>query len=171
MDWEEFFEKVYNELANGQEISNFLKSFPTEKDLTHEIGIGIRKLFSKNFSVPINSATISEHVTFREGSTVADKRAWTYAKKDKWIYFHKLFFVPDILVRKVTGRPDNIFSIEVKLLRENMNPQKTIAEALGQTLMYSCLHNPVIAFIGVTDSVKWGKARVPQLTLNPADRE
>ena len=170
MNWKDFVELVCNELQTGKKISNFKKKFNAEIELTHEIGFGIRKLFSSNFDVPYDSSLISEYVVFREGATSADKKAWTNSKKDKWIYFHELFFVPDILIRKAPGNPKNIFSVEVKLVKGTVSPQRCITEALGQSLIYLEKHYPVIAFIGVTNSVKWGKLETPQITPSVEDQ-
>jgi len=158
MKWAVFVNSVCNELIKGNLFSDFRCHFEDEQALTRSIAIGLRKLFASSFSLPVDSDDLYHNVTYRKGNTEKDKRAYNQAKEDRWVFFHDVFFAPDILIRRVPGGTRDILPIEVKLITEN-SPSQSIATAIGQSLIYAMKHRPSIVFLGVLRSAKWGRYR------------
>jgi hypothetical protein len=158
MKWAVFVNSVCNELIKGNIFSDFRCHFEDEQALTHTIAIGLRKLFASSFSLPVDSDDLYHNVTYRKGNTEKDKRAYSLAKDDRWVFFHDVFFAPDILIRRESGGKSYILPIEVKLITEK-SPSQSIATAIGQSLIYTAKYPQSIVFLGVLRSTKGGKYR------------
>jgi hypothetical protein len=160
MKWGSFVNRVYSELEAGSSLFNFAQPFENEQKLTRELVYGLRKLFAESFSV--KSKLLPYHVIGRQGGTQEEKLAWKQSKPEKWILFHGVRFVPDILVR--LNDPNTILPIEVKLIKRAGSAQG-IATAIGQSLIYAAKYpqtEPII-FIGINRSIEWGKYQLTSL--------
>jgi len=167
MEWADFVESVCNELIRGNVFSDFRCHFEDEQALTRTIAVGIRTLFASSFNLPVDSDDLYHRVTYRRGDTQKDKKAYSHAKDDRWVFFHDVFFAPDILIRREPGGTSDILPIEVKLITEK-SPSQSIATAIGQSLIYAIKHRPSIVFLGVLRSAKWGRYR---FRISPNSRE
>jgi len=156
MDWDRFKENVYIELSKGKPFFDFRGPFRDEHQLTAEIVLGLRKLFSSSYRKKRNSIDLHYHVVYRKGDSIHDKRAWKQAKSEKWIFFHGVRFVPDILVFENLNASRKVLPIEVKLIKRP-GASQSIATAIGQSLIYNLTYPESLSFVGVKNSIKWGK--------------
>jgi hypothetical protein len=156
MKWIDFITQVHQELVRGELFSDYQFNFNSEQELTQSIGIGLRKLFALSYNLSENCEELHNIVTFRRGPSQRDRVAYAKAKNDRWVFFHSVFFAPDILIRKEPGNISDTLAIEVKLLTEK-SPSQSIATAIGQSLIYANKFGQSIAFLGVLRSANWGK--------------
>jgi hypothetical protein len=168
MKWVDFVGSVYNELIRGNLFSDFRRHIEDEQTLTRTIAIGLRNLYASSFNLPVDSDDLYQRVTYRKGDTEKDKKAYSRAKDDRWIFFHDVFFAPDILIRRESGGITYILPIEVKLITVKSLSQ-SVASAIGQSLIYAIKHHPSIVFLGVLRSAKWGKYRF-RISLNSKEK-
>lgn len=156
MKWIDFVNRVYSELQNGSRLFDFTQTFEREQQLTREMALGLRKFFVESYDLQITSEALPYHVLYRQGDTPIDKLAWSQSQTDKWISFHGVRFVPDILIRRSLDDPNDILPIEVKLIKNNGSGQG-IATAIGQSLIYSIKYPQSIVFIGIIPSTERSK--------------
>ena len=156
-----------NELIRGNLFSDFRHYFKDEQALTRTIAIGLCKLYALSFSLPVDSDDLYHKVTYRKGDSQNDKRAYKSAKGDRWVFFHDVFFAPDILIRRDPGGTSDTLPIEVKLINRK-SPSQSIATSIGQALIYSTKHPQTIVFIGVLRSEQLGRYR---FRISPNSRE
>jgi hypothetical protein len=159
MKWVDFVNCVYSELKDGSRLFDFVQSFGREQQLTRQVALGLRKFFAESYDLPVNSESLSYHVLYRQGDTHTDKLAWTQSQKDKWISFHGVRFVPDILIRRRLDDPYDILPIEVKLIKDTGSGQG-IATAIGQSLIYGARYLQSIVFVGIIQSSGRGKYHI-----------
>jgi hypothetical protein len=146
---------VYSELKAGSNLFNFAQSFEKEQELTREIVRGLRKFFAESYDLSIKPEELPYRVLCRQGDTQEEKLAWKQSKRKKWISFHGVRFVPDILIRP--DDPNNILPIEVKLIKHAGSGQG-VATAIGQALIYAAKYpeTQTLVFIGIKRSIEWG---------------
>ena len=157
MEWSIFIEKIYDELQSGEVFNDFRHPIKSEQDLTEITALRLRNIFAESYGLSLNSDILIKHVTFRKGPTEKDKKAYRNAKKDRWVFFHDVFYAPDILVQDPNSK-SNILPIEVKLIKgEKQSPSQSIATAIGQALIYTTKYPHSIVFLGVLRSAKWGR--------------
>ena len=157
MEWSNFIEKVYEELQSGEAFDNFHHLIKSEQNLTEMIALRLRNIFAEVYRLPHNSDLLIKHVTFRKGPTEQDKKAYRNAKTNRWVFFHDVFYAPDILIQDLKLNA-NILPIEVKLIKgEKQSPSQSIATAIGQALIYTTKYPHSIVFVGVLRSAQWGK--------------
>ncbi len=157
MEWLSFIDTIYSELEDGKIFSDFCLPIENEQDLTNITAIEIRKLYAQQYGIPENSKFLYDYVTFRKGPTEQDRKAYRKAKENRWVFFHDVFYAPDILIRDLNSN-SNILPIEVKLIKgEKQSPSQSIATALGQALIYTTKYPHAIVFIGVLRSSQWGR--------------
>jgi hypothetical protein len=160
MSWPEFIDRVYEDLKDGKSFSDFRVPLEDEQSLTRILALGLRKIFASYFDLPLESDALFDIVTYRQGDTTRDKAAYREAKKLRWVFFHDVFYAPDILIRSSVGETTaDILPIEVKLIT-GKSPSQTIATSIGQSLIYATKYPQSIAFIGVRRSAKWGKYKL-----------
>lgn len=159
MKWADFVSKVQNELKTGNRFFNFNIPFEEEHMLTREIALGLRKLFADSYNVKANSTKLYHHVVYRQGDVDQDRQAWKSVRSDKWILVHGVRYVPDILVRRTLDTSTNILPIEIKYVKKTASTQ-AIATAIGQSLVYSVIYPKSIVFVGVKQSIKWGRYKL-----------
>jgi hypothetical protein len=162
MKWDNFANHVSTELETGSSLFNFAKPFKNEQELTREIVRGLRDSFAQSFSVK-DKLLLPYHVICRQGDTQEEKLVWKESKPEKWIPFHGVRFVPDILIRPRQDDQNNIIPIEVKLIKHAGSGQG-IATAIGQALIYAAKHSKTqaIVFIGIERSIEWGAYELTQ---------
>ena len=159
MKWIGFVNRVYAELKNESRFFDFNQAFEKEQQLTRVMALGLRKLFAESYNLPVNSEALPYHVLYRQGDTQTDKLAWTQSKLDKWISFHGVRFVPDILIRRRLDDPDDIYPIEIKLIKKPGAGQ-SVATSIGQALIYSSRYPEALVFIGIKRSIKCGRYKL-----------
>ena len=126
-------------------------TYSNENELTCAIGEGLRRLFSEH--LPIDSdKQVEHHVTFRDGATTTDRKAWKEARPEKWVYVHGVKFVPDVLVRRTLNPVTDVLPIEVKYVT-SPNASQALATGIGQCFAYRTRYPQAILFIGVQRSV------------------
>ena len=99
MQWDNFVNKVQNELSAGNNFFDFDVPFEEEHQLTRATALGLRKLFAYSYNIA-NSTELHYHVVYRKGDTDQDRQAWNSVRSNKWILIHGVRFVPDILIRR-----------------------------------------------------------------------
>lgn len=157
MKWPAFINKIYHELQRGEVFGDFRHPIENEQDLTEVTALCIRKIMAESYDLCKNSETLIKNVTFRQGPTEKDKKAYSKAKKDRWVFFHDVFFAPDIMIQDPLS-PQNFLPIEVKLLKGGKrSPSPSIATAIGQSLIYTTKHPHAIVLLGVLRSAEWGR--------------
>jgi hypothetical protein len=155
MNWHEFVDKCYNALKSESHHISFESSFNKEQDLTSHIVLGLRHLFADCFCLSPADKGLYYHVIYRQGDSDHDRIAWNKSKASKWILYHGVRFVPDILI----FHNDNVLPIEVKLIKRAGSAQ-SIATSIGQALIYSSIYSESFAFIGIKRSIKWGQYKL-----------
>jgi hypothetical protein len=108
MEWLTFINRVRDELVSGKLFNDFRVPIAKEQDLTEVAGIGLRKLYADTFNLSPNSDELLDHVSFRQGPTDKDKLAYKKAKKDRWVFFHDVFYAPDIIIKDLDNH-NNIY--------------------------------------------------------------
>jgi len=157
MKWPRFIDTLYTDLENGRAFNDFRQSINSEQDLTEIIALKIRKLYAQHYGVPDNSKILFEHVTFRNRPTEHDRKAYRKAKENRWVFFHDVFYAPDILIQGLDS-DSNILPVEVKLIKGGkQSPSQSIATAIGQGLIYTTKYPQSIVFSGVLRSSQWGR--------------
>ena len=157
MEWSAFINKIYDELQRGEAFDDFRHPIENEQDLTEITALGIRKIMAEFYGLSKNSETFIKNVTFRKGPTEKDKKAYSKAKKDRWVFFHNVFFAPDIMIQDPVSL-QKFLPIEVKLLKgKNQSPSQSIATAIGQSLIYTTKHSHTIVLLGILRSAEWGR--------------
>ena len=157
MEWLNFIERIYEELQTGEALGDFHYPIKTEQHLTEITALRLRDIFAKAYKIPHNSDLLINHVTFRNGPTEQDKKAYRNAKNNRWVFFHDVFYAPDILIQDLNSNA-NFLPIEVKLIKgEKQSPSQSIAAALGQALIYTTKYSHCIVFLGVLRSAHWGR--------------
>ncbi len=167
MEWVDFVNQVYFELKQGKTLFSFGRPLEKEQDLTKEIVKGLRKFVIDNQSVQFKE--LPYYVLSRQGETPEERLAWNQCQSEKWILFHGVRFVPDILIRRTLDDTENILPIEVKLIKDAGSGQG-IATAIGQSLIYGVRYPQTIMFVGIKRSIKWGKYQLSPLS-RPVDIE
>ena len=155
MKWSVFLHRIHNEFLNGEAFNDFRHSIVTEQDLTTFSALRIREIMAKSYGLKKNSKTLIENVTFRSGQTAEDKKAYSKAKQDRWVFIHDVFAAPDIMIQDPLS-PKNFLPIEIKLLKGKGSCQ-AMATAIGQSLIYNTKYPYTLVFLGVLRSAKWGK--------------
>jgi hypothetical protein len=155
MEWSDFVDTICDELIKGHRFSDYRRPIENEQALTRIIADGLRKFVASSD----NPDEVYHMVTYRESDTEREKNAYSQAKEDRWVFFHDVFFAPDILIRREPGKKSGILPIEVKLITEK-GPSQAIATAIGQSLIYGTKYHQSIVFLGVLRSAKWGKYRL-----------
>jgi hypothetical protein len=157
MEWPDFIEMIYEELRGGDAFDDFRHQIKNEQNLTEITALKLRSIFSEVYGLPYNSDLLINHVTFRKGPTEEDKKAYRKAKRNRWVFFHDVFYAPDILIQDLNSNT-NILPIEVKLIKgEKQSPSQSIATAIGQALIYTTKYPHSIVFLGVLRSAQWGR--------------
>jgi len=152
MDWQEFVEGCYNTLKFVALHVATEESFNKEQDLTRYIVLALRRTYAEYFGLSPKDKLLHNRIIFRQGDSDADKIAWKKAKDSKWIMYHGVRFVPDILI----FHDDNVLPFEIKLIKRPGSAQ-AIATSIGQAIIYSSTYPDVIIFIGIKRSIKWGR--------------
>jgi hypothetical protein len=155
MDWQEFVNKCHNTLKSESRYFDFEASFDKEHDLTEYLVLGLRRLFADCFGLSPADKELHYRVVYRNGDNPLDKTAWNESKVSKWILYHGVRFVPDILVFS----DENVLPIEVKLIKKPGTAQ-AIATSIGQAIIYSSTFPQALVFIGIKRSIKWGRYKL-----------
>jgi len=159
MEWSNFIDIIFTELEKGKSFDDFRQPIINEQDLTEITALKIRNIFAQQYGVPEHSDILYNHITFRKGPSEQDRKAYREAKEARWVFFHDVFYAPDILIQDLNSN-SNILPIEVKLIKGGkQSPSQSIATALGQALIYTTKYPLSIVFIGVLRSAQWGKYR------------
>jgi len=156
MKWNQFIELICSELQHGDKLADFGVAFEDEHSLTRAISLGIRDLFTDTFRNQFDPSMISHHVVYRQGDTPQDKEAWNRSQSDKWIRFHGVRFVPDILIRRQLNNVEDILPVEVKFIKKSGAAQG-VATAIGQAMIYGMRYPRTIVFIGIDGGVRSAK--------------
>ena len=149
--WINFVDEVSKALRGWGAYLPLNETYPNENALTCSIGAGLRRLFCEHLPVDPDKQ-LEHHVTFRNGPTTADHRAWKEAQPDKWVCVHGVQFVPDVLVRRTLQPVTDVLPIEVKLVT-SPNASQALATAIGQCFAYRTRYPQAILFIGVQPGV------------------
>ena len=158
MEWLDFVEIVDREIAKGDLFSQFRLPLKNEQALTRHLGNGLRRPVASCYELRTDSAELFSSVTYRAGDTRKDRLAYANARDDRWVFFHDVFFAPDILISRTYNKTRKILPIEVKLISAK-SPSQSFATAIGQLLVYAAQFGQTIAVLGVLRSAKWGKYR------------
>jgi hypothetical protein len=168
MDWLTFIGRVHYELVNGNLFNDFRVPIYKEQNLTEVAGIGLRKLYGEKFNLPFDLDKLADFVSFRQGPTDKDRKAYKNAKKDRWVFFHDVFNAPDIIIKDLNNY-NNILPVEVKFIKGGkQSPSQSIATAIGQALIYTTKFPISLLLIGVLRSAQWGRY---QFRTRPNDKE
>ena len=168
MEWLTFIDRVHDELVSGNLFNDFRVPISKEQNLTEVAWIGLRKLYGETFNLPIGSNKLADFVSFRQGPTDKDRKAYKNAKKDRWVFFHDVFYAPDIIIKDLNNH-NNILPAEVKLIKgKNQSPSQSIATAIGQALIYTTKFPISLVLIGVLRSAQWGRY---QFRTRPNNKE
>jgi hypothetical protein len=155
MIWQEFLDKCYKTLKSESRYFEFEVSFDKEHDLTEYLVLGLRRLFADSFGLSPVDKELHYRVVYRNGDSHLDKLAWNESKISKWILYHGVRFVPDILVFK----NENVLPVEVKLIKKPGTAQ-AIATSIGQAIIYSSTYPQAFVFIGIKRSIKWRRYKL-----------
>jgi hypothetical protein len=156
MEWNDFINKISFELSKGNDYFNFSEPSDDEHDLVKKMVLGLRRLIAESYGISHDSKKLHYHVVYRQGDNEEDKLAWNKIKDNKWIFFHDVRFVPDIMIFSHLEKPQSILPIEVKLIK-NAGTAQAIATSIGQSLIYSSVYPESISFVGIKHSISWGR--------------